>query len=109
MHRHVISGLALVSLGAVSGMSAADDSSGAAAVLRYPAAERGSTVDVLHGTEVADPYRWMEKDSSELGAWVGAENAVAEPFLSAIRGARGDQAPADRAVELRAVRLQLAG
>ncbi len=65
-------------------MSAADDSSGAAGALRYPAAERGSTVDVLHGTEVADPYRWMEKDSAELSAWVNAENAVAEPFLSAI-------------------------
>jgi prolyl oligopeptidase len=50
----------------------------------YPAAERGPTVDVLHGTEVADPYRWMEKDSSELAAWVKAENALAEPYLAAI-------------------------
>jgi prolyl oligopeptidase len=65
-------------------MSAADDSPGAAGVLRYPAAERGPTVDVLHGIEVADPYRWMEQDSPELAAWVAAENAVAEPYLNAI-------------------------
>ncbi len=84
MHRHVISGFALASLGAFAGMSAADDSSGAAGALRYPAAERDSTVDVLHGVEVADPYRWMEKDSAELAAWVGAENAIAEPYLGAI-------------------------
>ncbi len=58
-------------------MSAAD-------VPGYPAAERGPTVDVLHGTEVADPYRWMEQDSPQLAAWVKAENAVAEPYLAAI-------------------------
>jgi len=50
----------------------------------YPAAERGPTVDVLHGTEVADPYRWMEQDSPELAAWMKAENALAEPYLGAI-------------------------
>jgi len=25
-----------------------------------PPAERGSVVDILHGFEVAEPYRWME-------------------------------------------------
>ena len=65
-------------------MSAAEDSPGAAAVLRYPDAARDATVDVLHGTEVADPYRWMEQDSPALAEWVRAENAVAEPYLAAI-------------------------
>jgi prolyl oligopeptidase len=65
-------------------MSVADESPGAAGAQRYPAAERASTVDVLHGVEVPDPYRWMEQDSPALAAWVGAENAIAEPFLDAI-------------------------
>jgi prolyl oligopeptidase len=64
--------------------AAAADTSGAPAMLRYPAAERGATVDTLHGTEVPDPYRWMETDSPQLTAWITAENAVAEPYLNAI-------------------------
>src|SRR5688572_3755372 len=61
-------------------MSAADSPG----ILRYPAAPRGTAADVLHGVEVADPYRWMETASPELAAWVKAENAVAEPYLDAI-------------------------
>ena len=71
-------------LAAVSGMSAAADSTGASGVLHYPSAPRGTTVDVYHGTEVADPYRWMETSSPELSAWVTAQNAVSEPYLNAI-------------------------
>ncbi len=81
MYRHVIPGLATACLFLASGMSAADDTGG---ILRYPATPRGTTVDVLHGVEVADPYRWMEMDSPELAAWVKAENAVSEPWLAAI-------------------------
>jgi prolyl oligopeptidase len=66
-------------------MSDADDTGG---VLRYPAAERGPTVDVLHGTEVADPYRWMETPSPALSDWVTAQNAVAEPYRARSRRAR---------------------
>jgi prolyl oligopeptidase len=71
-------------LAAVSGMSAAAESTGAPGVLHYPPAPRGTTVDVYHGTEVADPYRWMETASPGLSAWVTAQNAVSEPYLNAI-------------------------
>jgi prolyl oligopeptidase len=84
VQRHAISGLALAAIAAATPMSAADDAAAAAVALRYPAAARGETVDTLHGTAVPDPYRWMEKDSPELSAWVSAENAVAEPYLNAI-------------------------
>ncbi len=84
MQRHVISGLALACLASVSVVSVAADSTNAAGVLHYPAAKRDSTVDVLHGREIADPYRWMEAPSAELTGWVAAENAIAEPFLAAI-------------------------
>ncbi len=65
-------------------MSTAQQAAGAAGVVHYPAAPRGATVDVMHGTEVADPYRWMETASPELAAWVAAENAVSGPWLAAI-------------------------
>ena len=39
-------------------------------------------MDVYFGTEVADPYRWLENDtSSETEAWVAAENAVTSAYL----------------------------
>ncbi|MGH8131170.1 MAG: prolyl oligopeptidase family serine peptidase [Steroidobacteraceae bacterium] len=84
MYRYVISGLAMTTLAAVSAMSAADDSTAAAAVLRYPAAARGATVETHHGTEVSDPYRWMETASPEVSAWVAAQNELSQPYLDAI-------------------------
>jgi prolyl oligopeptidase len=54
-------------------------------MLDYPQARRGHTVDNYHGTEVADPYRWLENpDSEETRAWIEAENRVTESFLSQI-------------------------
>lgn len=56
----------------------------------YPETERGGVVDNYFGTEVPDPYRWLEDDNSEAtAAWVAAENAVTENYLSQIpfRGA----------------------
>ncbi len=51
----------------------------------YPAARRGVKVDEYHGTQVADPYRWLEEpDSPETRAWVTAENIVTDAFLEAI-------------------------
>jgi prolyl oligopeptidase len=84
VNRYVISGLAAALFATVSGMSAADDSSSVSAVLHYPSATRGPVVEALHGTEVADPYRWMETASPEVAAWVAAENAVSQPYLHAI-------------------------
>ncbi|MDE5578798.1 MAG: prolyl oligopeptidase family serine peptidase [Alistipes sp.] len=51
----------------------------------YPDTERGKTVDSYFGTSVADPYRWLEDDNSEAtAAWVVAENAVTNDYLSQI-------------------------
>lgn len=56
--------------------------------LQYPQARKGDVVDDYHGTEVADPYRWLEDtDSDETRAWIEAENAVTDAYLAEI-GAR---------------------
>jgi prolyl oligopeptidase len=51
----------------------------------YPVAEKDGTVDTYFGTEVADPYRWLENDTSKATeAWVEAENKVTAAYLSKI-------------------------
>jgi prolyl oligopeptidase len=53
----------------------------------YPPTRRINQVDVLHGTRVEDPYRWLEADirtSREVAAWVAAQNKVTSDYLNAI-------------------------
>ena len=64
-------------------------------VASYPDAFRDETVvDDYFGTQVADPYRWLENDTSvETSAWVEAERKVTADYLSHIpfRGAIKDR------------------
>ncbi|TKK87332.1 S9 family peptidase [Herbidospora galbida] len=40
----------------------------------YPAARRADVSDVLHGTPVPDPYRWLEEPASaEVADWLAAQ------------------------------------
>ena len=42
-------------------------------------------VEVLHGVEVADPYRWLEDGAAaEVQAWTAAQNAQTEAWLGAV-------------------------
>ena len=51
----------------------------------YPIARRSDHVDVYFGTEVTDPYRWMEDlDSAELKTWVDAQNEISRPLLEGL-------------------------
>jgi prolyl oligopeptidase len=58
-----------------------------AQTMAYPAARRAEQVDVLHGTRVADPYRWLEDtESAETRAWITAQNRLTDSYLEAIPG-----------------------
>ena len=53
--------------------------------IQYPKAVKDGTVDDYFGTKVADPYRWLENDTSaQTAAWVEAENKVTNAYLSKI-------------------------
>ncbi|MFN8888515.1 MAG: S9 family peptidase, partial [Cyclobacteriaceae bacterium] len=54
-------------------------------LITYPVSEKGTVVDTLFGTMVADPYRWMEDDTAAATAnWVKAQNDVTFGFLDKI-------------------------
>ena len=54
-------------------------------VLRYPPTTRGAQADEVGGIRAADPYRWLENvSSSDVRAWVSAQNAVTEGYLAAL-------------------------
>ena len=52
-------------------------------VPKYPETKKGNVVDNYFGTKVADPYRWLENDTSkETAAWVEAQRKVTNNYLS---------------------------
>jgi len=53
--------------------------------LQYPDTKKVDTVDTYFGTEVPDPYRWLENDDSkETAQWVQAQNKVTFSYLEDI-------------------------
>ena len=50
--------------------------------LRYPKTPQGPVSDNYHGTQIADPYRWLEATAApEVRAWVIAQNNLSRPLL----------------------------
>ena len=53
--------------------------------LVYPETKKTETIDTYFGTEINDPYRWLEDDkSSETASWVKEENKVTFDYLTKI-------------------------
>ena len=51
----------------------------------YPTSAQVNQVDDYHGTQVADPYRWLENpDSAESRDWIEAQNKLTMGFLAEI-------------------------
>jgi prolyl oligopeptidase len=54
-------------------------------VPEYPLTVKGNDVDTIFGVAVADPYRWLENDTSaKVKAWVMEQNRVTAAYLSNI-------------------------
>ncbi|MGH7823687.1 MAG: prolyl oligopeptidase family serine peptidase [Candidatus Binatia bacterium] len=57
----------------------------AESALDYPPSKTADVVDDYHGTQVADPYRWLEDlNSADTKAWVDAQNAVTHKYLESL-------------------------
>ena len=52
---------------------------------QVPPTRRDLVLDDYHGTQVADPYRWLEsKGGGNVAEWIAAQNAATRGFLDAI-------------------------
>lgn len=52
--------------------------------MQYIETYRATTSDNYHGTQVADPYRWLEEaNSEETRAWVAAQNTLSSAYFQA--------------------------
>jgi len=76
----------VVSLIAMLGANAtAQTCPASGAALNYPVTKKVDQVDNYHGTNVADPYRWLEDaNSADTKAWVDAQNKVTQSYLGQI-------------------------
>ncbi|MFL0161265.1 prolyl oligopeptidase family serine peptidase [Aquirufa salirivi] len=53
--------------------------------MNYPKTKKIDQVDNYHGTQVLDPYRWLEDDHSmETNAWVKEQNELSFGYLNQI-------------------------
>jgi prolyl oligopeptidase len=53
----------------------------------YPDTKKLDIVEDYHGTQVSDPYRWLEDpNSDDTREWVKAQNEVTFPYLKSLPG-----------------------
>lgn len=69
------------------------------AVAPAPATVRGTTLDVIQGKSIADPYRWLENwDDAKVQAWSDAQDARARTYFNAVPGRAAVQAELTRLI-----------
>ena len=53
--------------------------------LKYPTTEKRVVIDSYFGTDIQDPYRWLEDDlSEETMDWVNNQNKTTFNYLNSI-------------------------
>lgn len=73
----IAAGIALVSCASNSGVKKSN--------MNYPSTKTVAHTDVYFGTEVKDPYRWLEDDrSAETKQWVKEQSEFTEKYLAKI-------------------------
>lgn len=78
----------------------------AAAQIPYPESKVDPVSDTLHGTDIVDPYRWLEdQEAPDTRAWIDTQNSFREQLMSDLPGR---QAIAGRLGELLMVDVQQA-
>lgn len=51
----------------------------------YPTSDRDDVVEILHGVQIEDPYRWLEDPYSDRTKdWVEAQNEASGPYLAGL-------------------------
>jgi prolyl oligopeptidase len=56
-----------------------------AQTFEYPKPKKVEQVDNYHGTQVSDPYRWMEQtESPDMQSWIEAENKITDSYFATI-------------------------
>ena len=68
-------------------IAVSDSDSRSVESLDYPETPTVEQTDNFHGTEVADPYRWLEEDvreSDDVRGWVEEQNEVTFAYLATI-------------------------
>ena len=77
--------LFIITLIGILTISCKNSESQTTTTLNYPITKKVDTVTNYFGTEIKDPYRWLEDDmSAETAAWVIAQNKVTFDYLSKI-------------------------
>jgi prolyl oligopeptidase len=67
----------------------------------YPDTRPTDLVEILHGEEIADPYRWLEDgDSPETRHWTDRQNALTEAYLAAVPGRKRIQDRLDQLLSI---------
>ncbi len=55
---------------------------------KQPETRKEDLVEIIHGTEIKDPYRWLEEweNSEEVSEWIDGQNAYTKARLDRIHG-----------------------